>query len=131
MGIAFVTELWLQNKNPLHQRELERRQQLEGYTFFTNSRATQRGGGVGVVVNTNLGYSGKKLQINSRVGRNSLEVVWVLVTPPSPVNGIDKFICVCIYSPPRSRLHDILFEHLRFNFSSLNVQFSIMLAFNS
>ena len=86
VAIAFLSELWLQGKNPLHQRELDRRLNMEGLEFFTNSRAAKRGGGVGIVVNTNLGYSGRKLQVNSCVGPSSLEVVWVLVTPPQPID---------------------------------------------
>ena len=70
-----------------------------------------------------LGFSGTRLQINSRIGKkNSLEVVWVLVSPPAPINGISKFICVCIYSPPHSRLDSVLLDHLRFNFSSLTAR---------
>ena len=58
------------------------------------------------MVNKNLGYIAKRLQINCRVGASSLEVVWALVTPPSPVDGVNKFICAAIYSPPKSRLND-------------------------
>ena len=95
---------------------------MEGLEFFTNSRAAKRGGGVGIVVNTNLGYSGRKLQVNSRVGSNSLEVVWVLVTPPQPNDGRNKFICACIYSPPRSKLNNLLLDHLSYNLSALSAQ---------
>ena len=46
----------------------------------------------------------------------------MLVTPPTPINGVDKFICACIYSPPRSKLDDVILEHLRFNLSSLKAK---------
>ena len=95
-SISFLSELWLQGKNPLHQIALDRKLNLEGLEFFSNSRAAKRGGGVGIVVNKNHGFSGKKLQVNSRVGPSSLEAVWVLVTPPTPVNGVSKYICACI-----------------------------------
>ena len=58
-----------------------------------------------------------------REGRNSIEVVWVLVTPPSPINGMDRLICACIYSPPRSKLDDVVLGHLRFNISKLKSQY--------
>ena len=72
--------------------------------------------------NTNLGFSGRKLQVNLRVGPSSLEVVWVLVTPPQTIDGRNKLICACIYSPPRSKLNDLMLSHLSFNFSSLTAQ---------
>ena len=60
---------------------------MDGFEFISNSRAAKRGGGVGIVVNNNLGYRAKKLQVNCRVGSSSLEIVWALVTPPKPING--------------------------------------------
>ena len=36
VAIAFVSELWLQGSNPLHQQALDRRLNLEGLEFFTN-----------------------------------------------------------------------------------------------
>ena len=84
VDITFVSELWLKPDNPLHTRELDRRFNLEGLQFFTNSRATQRGGGVGIIINTGKGYSATRLQVNSRTGKNSIEVIWVLVTPHPP-----------------------------------------------
>ena len=122
VDITFVSELWLKINNPLHSRELDRRLNLDGLEFFSNSRVSKRGGGVAIIVDTTKGYNGSRLQINSRVGNNSLEVVWVLVTPPTPINGVDKFICACIYSPPRSKLDDVILEHLRFNLSSLKAK---------
>ena len=113
VAISFVSELWLRQSNPLHHCELDRRLNFEGFDFFTNSRAAQRGGGVGIIVNKNMGYTGRRLQINSCVGPNSLEVVWVLVMPPTPINGVPKFICVCLYNPPRSKLDEILLDHLK------------------
>ena len=62
------------------------------------------------MVNRNMGYT---------TGASSLEVVWALVTPPSPIQGAKNFICVCIYSPPRSRLNEKLIEHLQFNLNNL------------
>ena len=123
MAIGFLSELWLSQKNPLHQRELDRRLHLEGYEFITNSRAARRGGGVGIVVNLNLGYTAKRLQVNCRVGASSLEVVWALVSPPSPVGGVKSFICASIYSPPKTRLNDSLIEHIQFNLNSLSAQY--------
>ena len=64
VSIGFISELWLQGKNPLHQRELDRRLNMEGFEFFTNFRAAKRGGGVGIVVNQNLGYTAQRLQVN-------------------------------------------------------------------
>ena len=123
VDISFVSELWFQPRNPLHTRELEKRLNLEGIEFFTNSRVSKRGGGVGIVLNTKKGYSGTKLSIKSREGKNSIEVVWVLVTPPSPINGMHRLICACIYSPPRSKLDDVVLGHLRFNISKLKSQY--------
>ena len=123
VGISFISELWLKDCNPLYQRELDRRLNLEGLEFFTNSRGAQRGGGVGIIVNKNLGYSGQLLQVNSRVGRNKIEVVWVLVSPPTPVNGVEKIVCACIYSPPKSKLDQVLLDHLQFNISSLTARY--------
>ena len=57
VGIGFISELWLCKQNPLHQHELDRRLNLQGFEFVTNARAARRGGGVGIVVNRNLGYS--------------------------------------------------------------------------
>ena len=64
VAIGFVSELWLSSKNPLHQRELDRRLHLEGFEFLTNTRGAKRGGGVGIVVNTNMGYKVRRLQVN-------------------------------------------------------------------
>ena len=49
-----------------------------------------------------------------------LEVIWCLVSPAVPIHGIKNFICVCIYSPPRSKLNDKLTEHLQFNLNRLS-----------
>ena len=109
VSFGFLSELWLSDKNPMHQRELDRRLSLEGFEFFTNSRAARRGGGVGIVVNKNLGYTGKRLQVNCRVGASSLEIV----------KGIKNFICASIYCPPRSKTNDLMIEHIQFNLNSL------------
>ena len=71
VDISFVSEMWLQSTNPLHIRELERRLNLDGLEFYSNSHVSQRGGGVGIIVNTSRGFSGTRLQVNSRVGKNS------------------------------------------------------------
>ena len=60
-----------------------------------------------------------KNYLNSTSGASSLEVVWALVSPPAPVQGIKKFICVSIYSPPRSKLNEKLLEHIQFNLNNL------------
>ena len=96
---------------------------MDGFEFVSNSRGARHGGGFGIVVNTNLGYQVKRLQVNCRVGPSSLEVVWALVTPPHPINGVSAYICVCVYSPPRSRLNEIMLDHLSYNFSSLTAKY--------
>ena len=123
MNIAFLTECWLSNQNPLHSRELDRRLHLNGYEFITNARASRRGGGVGIVVNQNLGYTATRLQVNCTTGASSLEIVWALVVPPSPINGIKQFIWSRLYSPPRSRLNEQLVEHIQFNLSRLTAAY--------
>ena len=97
----------------LHSRELERWLQLGGFEFFTNARVAQRGGGVAIVVNTNQGYFAKRLQVNCSSGPNSLEIVWVLVSPPPPQWGTSSILSVHHYIvPPRSKLNDKMIEHL-------------------
>ena len=82
----------MNNSNPLHTRELERRLHLDGYQFVTNARQAKRGGGVAIVINTRRGYTAKRLQVNCSTGASSLEVVWSLITPPAPINGLKKFV---------------------------------------
>ena len=113
----------MNNKNQLHNRELDRRLHLQGFDFITNARVARRGGWVAVVVNTSRGYSAKRLQVNCASGPNSLEVVWVLVSPPSPVLNTKHFICISIYSPPRSKLNEKMIEHLQFNINKLTAQY--------
>ena len=99
--ITFVSELWLTPDIPLHTRELDRRFNLEGLQFFTNSRATQRGGGVGIIINTGKGYSATRLQVNSRTGKNSIEVIWVLVTPSLTYRGSRQIHLCMPVQPPK------------------------------
>ena len=65
------------------------------------------------------GYTVKRLQVNTASGTNSLEVVWTLVTPPSPIRGCKHFICVALYSPPKSKINDKLIDHIEFNLNRL------------
>ena len=105
--------------NPLHIKELDRRLNLDGFEFITNARQARRGGGVAVVVNTRLGYTVRKLNVNCTTGASSLEVVWSLVTLPTPIDGFRNIICVCFYSPPRSKLNKKLLNHLQYNLNRL------------
>ena len=123
VDISFVTELWMVQSNPLHIRELERRSNLNNIDFVCNARVARRGGGVAVAVNTARGYNVKKLQVNCTSGDSRLEIVWCYVIPPKPVDNIKGFICVCLYSPPRSRLNDQLLEHLQFNLNGLTASY--------
>ena len=61
VDITFVSELWLKTNNPLHSRELDRRLNLDGLEFFSNSRVSKRGGGVAIIVDTTKGYNGTRL----------------------------------------------------------------------
>ena len=119
VGIGFITELWMDKCNPLHIKELDRRLNLDGFEFITNARQARRGGGVAVVVNTRLGYTVRKLNVNCTTGASSLEVVWSLVTLPTPIDGFRNIICVCFYSPPRSKLNKKLLNHLQYNLNRL------------
>ena len=77
-----------------------------------------------MVVNTRLGYTAKKLNVNCTTGVSSLEVVWSLVTPPVPIDGFKNIICVCLYSPPRSKLNKKLLNHIQFNLNRLTAVYS-------
>ena len=55
------------------------------------------------------------MNVNCTDGPSSLEVLWCLVTPPEPSERFKNYICLCLYSPSRSRLNNKLLEQYNLN----------------
>ena len=119
VDIAFLTEIWLDSDNHLQSNRLERLFELGGLETFATPRLGKKGGGVAIVVNTAGKYAAKKLHVNTATGRNSLETVWILLSPKQPGGLYKHFICCCLYSPPNTKLNDALVAHVQYNVNRL------------
>ena len=60
VDIGFITEIWMNENNPLHTSQLDRKLHMAHFDFATNARQARRGGGVAIVVNLAKGYSMKR-----------------------------------------------------------------------
>ena len=112
--VALVVEVWekMGEKNNHFQSKVEEIMQMKGLKYIScGARLTgKRGGGAAILVNT-VKFAMEKLEVNVP---NNLEVQWGLVRPKKiwPNTKYCEMIFCSFYSPPASRKHRRLLDHL-------------------
>ena len=84
IDVGFLTEIWEQKQNKIHQHEIEKMLELMGLQYISTVRSPNRKGvsygGAAIVVNLEK-FTCKKLKINTPY---NFEVVLGLIRPKSP-----------------------------------------------
>ncbi|KAI8485726.1 hypothetical protein Bbelb_365600 [Branchiostoma belcheri] len=100
VDIAAVSETWFTPTTP--------EQTIDGYTVYTKSRTSRRGGGVALYVRENI-----PSRIISEISvPEPLECLWVNVRPHKLSRQFSSIAICTVYSPPQSPHEDQLVEHL-------------------
>ena len=112
IDVGFLTEIWEQKQNKIHQYEVEKMLELMGLQYISTVRSPNRKGvsygGAAIVVNLEK-FTCEKLKINTPY---NLEVVWGLIRPKSPAAKFKKIIACCFYSPPSKRSNTNMADHI-------------------
>ena len=114
IDVSLVVEVWekMGKKNRHFQSKVEEIMEMKGLKYIScGARPSgKRGGGAAILVNTEK-FSLEKLDINIP---HNLEVQWGLVRPKkiTPSTKYREMIFCCFYSPPSSRKHRKLLDHL-------------------
>ena len=112
IDVGFLTEIWEQKQNKIHQHEIEKMLELMGLQYISTVRSPNRKGvsygGAAIVVNLEK-FTCEKLKINTPY---NLEVVWGLIRPKSSAAKFKKIIACCFYSPPSKRSNTNMADHI-------------------
>ena len=109
IDVSLCSEVWYQEENKHHQKEIEKMLELDGLKYFSTTRPRgKKGGGAAIIVNTE-NFRVTKIDVHIPP---QLEIVWALARPKSK-NAQYKVIILCaFYSPPRSRHKNRLIDHI-------------------
>ena len=80
---------------------------IPGFTMFSKSRLTQRGGGVALYAKHN--QNPEQLYLDTP---DDLEVLWVKIRPPRLPRAVSYVVVAVVYYPPGSPVADRLLGHL-------------------
>ena len=114
IDIALICEVWEKTgkKNRNFQSRVEEMMEMKGLKYIScGARPSgKRGGGAAIVANTSK-FSLEKLDVQVP---NNLEVQWGIVRPKvvSPITRFKEILVCSFYSPPASRKHCKLLDHL-------------------
>ena len=107
ISIACVCEVWEQIENKNQNIEYERMFEMNGLKFLSRARKDKRGGGVAIVVDTQL-FTCQRLEVTTP---NTIETVWSLVKPKKE-GFLKEFIVCSFYSPPGNGKNSKLVDHI-------------------
>ena len=112
--VCLISEVWEKQgkKNQHFQARVEETMELKGFKYIScGARPSgKRGGGAAILADMRK-FTMEKLDINVP---NNLEVQWAMVRPKQvlPSTKYREMIFCSFYSPPRSRKHRVLLDHL-------------------
>ena len=110
IDVSLVCEVWEKAEDPIHKNKITEMLEFDGLKYFSTARPKgKRGGGVAIIVNQEK-FTAEK--INVQIPRK-VEAIWVLLKPKSHELAFVKKIILCaFYSPPGSKLQDVLKDHI-------------------
>ena len=114
IDVTLVCEVWEKTgkKNRHFQNKTEEMREMRGLKYIScGARPSgKRGGGAAIIVDT-IKFSLERLDVSVQ---NNLEVQWGLVRPKviDQNTRFEEFIFCSLYSPPASRKHRKLLDHL-------------------
>jgi hypothetical protein len=94
--ILALTETWMHNDDCSFIN-------IPNYTFISSPRIIGQGGGVGIFINDCINYKTKIRSSDCKV-TNSSNIDYILLELPDLKIGL-----CCLYCPPKSKLHEIIF----------------------
>ena len=106
---SLLCEVWHKTESKEHKKALESMLEMDGLQYFSTNRPRgRRGGGAAIIVNKER-FHAEKLEVHIP---NHIEVIWVLAKPKAASAKFKKIILCSFYSPPRSRVRNILKDHI-------------------
>ena len=124
IDIAFLQEIWENEKKESHSLKVENMFELLGLHYYSNPRPlTKKGyayGGAAIIVNGSKFTSRKLNEITPPEG---LEVVWGLAKSKSPGTKFKSIILCSFYSPPGKGKNTRLADHLVTTLHSLYTKY--------
>ena len=112
IGIGFLQEIWEQSDRKIHQFEIEKLLEIEGFQYISTPRPkNEKGksyGGAAMIINTKE-FSCEKLNVYIP---SNLEIIWGLVKPKNTSAKFKKIIACSFYSPPSKKKNSKMADHV-------------------
>ena len=112
IGVGFLQEIWEQSGSKVHQFEIEKMLEIEGFQYISTPRPkNEKGksyGGAAMVINTRE-FTCEKLNVYIP---SNLEIIWGLVKPKNTSAKFKRIIACSFYSPPNKKKNSKMADHV-------------------